>query len=268
MLPLWRDQLYLALQPAKLTLVRQRPFGRTPKDNVVVPCADSDASQSWTPMLDCLRQQLSDERWHGTDATVVLSNHFVRYCVIPWDDALSSIEEWMAYTRHQFFTLYGEPAQSWDIRLSPAPRRHARLASAIDAALIEQLNSLDGIRLLSVQPYLMSAFNHWASKLNRQQFWFAVAEDDRLMLALIRDGQWIVLRNRPLHQPLTEALRVLLEQEAMLAGQPALNTPVFLYAPQHDTLEWPQGSRWDVVTERDAFPDTPAALAMALSGGN
>lgn len=267
MLPLWRDQLFIALQPSRVTLARYRPFARAPKERAVVNCDAGEAAPCWAQVVDCLQQQLSDARWHGTDATVVLSNHFVRYCVTPWQDELSNQEEWHAYARYQFITLYGEQAQHWDIRLSPAPRQHDRLACAIDTGLIERLGGLSGIRLRSIQPYLMSAFNHWASKLTRQQFWFAVAEDDRLLLALLRDGQWVVLRNRPLHQPLDEALRVLLEQEALLAGQAAQNTPVFLYAPQHDAFDWPVGSRWDIVTERDAFPNVPAELAMALSGG-
>ena len=45
-----------------------------------------------------------------TVATVILSNHFMRYTLVPWRDELSDAEEELAYARHCFTKVYGAPS--------------------------------------------------------------------------------------------------------------------------------------------------------------
>lgn len=267
MLPLWRDRLYIAVQPDRVILTRHSPFRQKSGDTETLTCPVGEPLLPWAIPVEMLRETLTEKRWHNTRATFVLSNHFVRYAVIPWEPALTNEAEIQLYARHHVTTIYGEQAQNWDIRVSPAPQGHARLASAIDETLMASLYDLPSIRLHSVQPYFMSAFNQWANKLNRLDFWFATVEHDRLTLALIRDGQWFSLRNRTLNLPLENELPQLLDQEAMLTGQTAGKSPVFVYAPEHGRLSLPPGSCWDTISVSDVFPQIDSDLAMALSGG-
>lgn len=265
MLPLWRDSLYIALHPSRIVLVRKSVFGAV-IDSESYHCDAAATSEPWTNAVSMLHERLADPRWGHTRATIVLSNQLVRYAIIPWQAALNNEAEIQLYARHQFAGIYGQQVSRWDIRLSPAGHRQARLASAIDTALLNQLRSLDGVRLHSIQPYLMAAFNHWSAQLNRLDFWFVAAEPHRLVLALVRNGQWATLRNHALNTSLTEALPLLLEQEAMLSGQSANNTPVFVYAPEQERPTLPVGSRWDIILSHDIFATPAPDLAIALSG--
>jgi hypothetical protein len=95
---------------------------------------------------------------------VVLSNHFVRYALVPWNSALSGVAEEAAYVRHQFTRIYGERAKAWSFRASPASGDAPRLCSAIDTLLLEELKKLFSkgkARLVSVQPQLMATFIRW-----------------------------------------------------------------------------------------------------------
>lgn len=266
MLPLWRDRLFIAVQPGRVVLTRHTPFRQQQRDSEILSCALDDPLASWAGAVALLSDALTDKRWRNTRVTLVLSNHFVRYAVIPWEAALTSETEIQLYARHQFNIRYGEQAQRWDIRVSPAAQGQARLASAIDEALMARLRELTTVHLYSIQPFLMAAFNHWASKLDRLNFWFATAEHDRLALALIRDGQWSSLRNRQLTQSLTLELPELLDQEALLTGQLPGKSPVFIYAPAHGRITLPPGGRWDIISASDVLPATNSDLTMALSG--
>jgi hypothetical protein len=97
--------------------------------------------------------------------TLVLSNHFVRYAVLPWSDGLSTPAEEEAYLRHHFAKIHGERAKAWSLRASEAPRGALRLASAIDTALVEALKAAfpknGKAKLVSMQPELMEAANRW-----------------------------------------------------------------------------------------------------------
>src|SRR5262249_3590181 len=73
--------------------------------------------------------------------TVVLSNHFARYALVPWSDGLRKAEEEAAFARYCFAKIHGERSKDWDLRLSPAPSGAARIASAVDAPLVQAVRA-------------------------------------------------------------------------------------------------------------------------------
>jgi hypothetical protein len=129
----------------------------------------------------------------------VLSNHFVRYAVLPWSDGLSTPAEEEAYLRHHFAKIHGERAKSWSLRASEAPRGALRLASAIDTALIEALKAAfpknASAKLVSVQPELMEAANRWRQAIPAAGAWLVLAAPERACIALHAGQGWRSVQN-------------------------------------------------------------------------
>lgn len=131
--------------------------------------------------------------------TLVLSNHFVRYAVLPWSDGLATPAEEEAYLRHHFAKIHGERAKGWSLRASEAPRGALRLASAIDTALVEALKAAfpknGKAKLVSVQPELMEAANRWRQAIPPAGAWLVLAEPERACIALHAEHGWRSVQN-------------------------------------------------------------------------
>jgi len=131
--------------------------------------------------------------------TLVLSNHFVRYAVLPWSDGLSTPAEEEAYLRHHFAKIHGERAKGWSLRAAEAPRGALRLASAIDTALVEALKAAfpknGKAKLVSVQPELMEAANRWRQAIPAAGAWLVLAEPERACIALHAAQGWRSVQN-------------------------------------------------------------------------
>ena len=150
---------------------------------------------------------------------VVLSNHLIRYAVLPWSAALSSEGEWMAYARHTFTATYGGDAADWRIRLCASGRRKTRVACAADAALLDALAGVE--RVVSIQPHLTAAFNVRRGEFGKEPGWFVLHEPGRLTLGLVADGEWKLLRNLRAREDWRESLDDLLHRETAASGEMA-----------------------------------------------
>lgn len=147
--------------------------------------------------------------------TVVLSNHLVRYALVPWSSALGNAAEEEAYVRHHFARVHGERARSWAVRASPGSG-DLRLCSAVDAELLESIRrAFDGskAKLVSIQPALMAAFNRARRDIPRAGAWLVLAEAGRACVALYAGG-WRAVQNA------RGAWEEVLERERLRAGGP------------------------------------------------
>ena len=130
--------------------------------------------------------------------TVVLSNHYVRYALVPWSTALSGAAEETAYVRHHFVRIHGERAKAWSFRASPASGAAPRLCSAIDTSLLEELKRLFAktkSKLVSVQPQLMATFNRWRGAVPAAGAWLVMVEPERTCFGLHAKGNWQSVQN-------------------------------------------------------------------------
>ena len=131
--------------------------------------------------------------------TVVLSNHFVRYALVPWSDALSGAAEEDAYVRHHFAKIHGDRARSWLFRASEGPRGAPRLASAIDRDLLDEIKACFPAkckaRLASVQPALMAAFNALRGRIPAAGAWLVLTDAERACVALHARGRWLAVQS-------------------------------------------------------------------------
>lgn len=238
MSPSWRDRLRIVLAPHQVSLVRIRR-GWSPRVDVQRTLACTAAQSTTTPWqaaLAILAAALPEFSARPGDVEVILSNHFVRYALIPHSDQINSAAEEQALARHHYTRLYGASADSWVLRLSDAGADPgARLASAVDAGLLQGLNELlrsGKLTLSSIQPNLMAAFNGLRAQLATST-WFTLIEPGRLCLARLENSQWRTLKTIKIGAAWLPELLTLLERERLLAGidTTADSTPVYVYAP-------------------------------------
>jgi hypothetical protein len=224
-LPSWRDRVHIALSPTQLEVWRySRGWRPKQSDHTVKPCngrADhgENSRQVWAPAVETLREFLVNVDPHRASATLVLSNHYVRYVLVPWSATLVTEQEQLAFARARFVKMYGEAARDWVVRLSGASAGSDRVAAGVERALVDSVTTLlrnSPLVLKSIQPQLMAWFNA-ARKMIGPDAWLAIAEPGRVLLGLVRGGQWISLRSRPLNSE-TVALAELLDQERMMSG--------------------------------------------------
>ncbi|MGZ8983677.1 MAG: hypothetical protein ACXW11_06960 [Methylotenera sp.] len=213
-------------------------------------CGDAEVGEApWQPALRALQAGLPALGGGRMDAMVVLSNHFVRYALIPWGNQFSNDSEEQAYVRHCFSVTYGNDADDWALRLSANDHSEMQVASAIDQRLLDGLERVAGVcdlRLTSVQPYLMTVFNQWRRRLTGPMVWFVLAEQGRLCLALLKHGQWCSLRTMKIDNAWLARLPNLLERELSLSDSGTERGTVFLFAPDISEEVALPTSDWEV----------------------
>lgn len=159
-------------------------------------------------------------------ASVVLADQFVRYALLPHSSALKSDEAWTALARHRFSVLHGTRADEWDVRIAATASHGPRLACAVDLGLLQALREAlqkAGMRLTSVQPFLVAAFNRIRRRVGNGSCWIVVEETGRLTLALVQRGAWVAIRARRADSLWRRVLGEILERESAFLG---LSQPV------------------------------------------
>lgn len=144
-------------------------------------------------LLKAFADVMQDETFQSTGKLLrlVLSNHFVRYSVLPWMSEVSSREDWLAIARHDFCKRYGSVAEHWKIVLSMNDYGCNIVAAAIDESLIDglyQIAQQSACKLVAIEPFLMSLVADISS--NNEKQWLLIAELERVLLCEVLDSQW------------------------------------------------------------------------------
>lgn len=268
MSPSWRDRVRIVLRPDRVILVRLAG-ALTPRVSAkeIVDCA----GDGWQPAVAALAGALKGAKWQRADATVILSSHFVRYLLVPWSDQLVTEEERAAWVRHSFTEVHGADAAQWEFRWSEEGPGRPQVASAVEQALpaaIREVFKASTLRLRSLQPYAMAAFNHWRRAMAGPERFFLLAEPGRLCLAALSQGQWRSFHSRRLGEAWQEELPRFLERELLLSEGEEAEPRVYFHLPEAPGFDL-GGGAWSAhglkLAPRPGFaPDTDAAYAMAL----
>ena len=111
MSPSLRERVIITLSPRHVVLER---FGRGLRpalmDRKALVCVDAREGANWHPAVEALREALAHPNVGSGAATVVLSNHFVRYLLLPWNADLVSGQEELAFAGARFQQVFGEAA--------------------------------------------------------------------------------------------------------------------------------------------------------------
>lgn len=250
MLPLWREKVRIVLCKDRVIVLHLRSGAR---NRVVSKTTISyaGAESAWQPVLALLKNYIHDNDLKKAYATVILSNHFVRFLVLPWNEAWLSDGEKMALVQHRFDEVYGENGEHWDYRLSEGGFGAPSIASAIPLELLCQLKTIfnaSALRLISVQPYLMTAFNACRSELAKEDGWFVLAERDTFCIGLVESGQWSSIRLRRVTVDWYEEAMLLLERESLLIASRNGNqlNRVYMYSPESSKLVPEKRGAWQI----------------------
>ncbi|HEY8069142.1 MAG TPA: hypothetical protein VIF38_09650 [Burkholderiales bacterium] len=230
------DRVLVALAPAALAYARVR---RAPRTAVIhhgsAECSPAGGPEPWRGAVAALAPLADSLKAGRVDVTLVLSNHFVRYALVPSDPGLDTEEEQLAFARFCFAKIHGERSKAWQIRLDRRGPGSAQLASAVDDALLQAMQACfkpgAAVRLVSVQPYLMAAFNRWGRQLPTAGGSLLLVEPDRACLARLENGRWSAVHSaRGSFDGATEWVRFL-ERERHLVAEAVPATEVLIHAP-------------------------------------
>jgi hypothetical protein len=214
----------------------------------ILPCPDGQSGpKRWAVAVEALADGVNRWSKREADTTLILSNHFAQFELVPWDDQLLNDKEKLAYARHCFEKVYGDAAAAWTLHLSHDKAGSPMVASAVDASLLDAVaRTFDGsrLRLRSIQPYLMSAFNQWRHCFKGKTAWFVLVERGKLCMALFHQEQWRRLRSMNIGETWQEELPLLLERENYLEDMPASRGDAFIFAPDQADTRLPAKSNW------------------------
>ena len=231
----------------------------------VVPCSPpTDKKLPWGGALKALETVLPEFAERKSHATVILSNHFMRYALVPWSDVLNDEAEEIAYARYSFNQMYGSDANEWELRISPGEAGMPQLASAVNASLADTLREICGrceISLRSIQPHLMQAYNACHASLHGQSAWLALVEHGNLCLAWLHKGQWAWIRTMRIGPHWDKALPFLLSRAALVANIETSTNDVFVWAPDCRHAPTISDGRWQIRYMQPArMPNVGSAL--------
>ena len=176
-------------------------------------------SDDWRAGIAALPDILKNHK--AREASVVLADQFVRYALLPWSESVKTREQWLAIAKHRFSALHGAIAANWDVKVTETSPMGPRLACAVDRELIAEIAVKfvgAGVNLVSVQPFLVAAFNRIRHQVGNGSCWIVVEEPGRLTLALIQRGAWVAIRSRRADERWRMVLPEILERESAFLG--------------------------------------------------
>ena len=209
-------------------------------------------SDDWRAGVAALPEILKNHK--AREASVVLADQFVRYALLPWNESVKTREQWLAIAKHRFSALHGAAAANWDVKVTETSPMGARLACAVDRDLIAEIAVKfvgAGVNLVSVQPFLVAAFNRIRQQVGNGSCWIVVEEPGRLTLALLQRGAWVAIRSRRSDARWHELLPELLERESAFLGLDEPCTRVFVCAQGEFDVEMHQAWRTHALSYRD-----------------
>lgn len=216
---LWPDELQVTLARDRIGFLRLGGWRR----KIIARGSQllEAGADPWAAAIAALRRIIAESAGRRLNVSVILSDDFVRYRLLPWNDGIKDESEWLALARHEFTKSHGPAAREWVV-CSCATGAHApRLAVAIHARLLSAIRSAceaPRVRLASIQPFFIAFFNRYPGKRDRLSAWIVTEELERIVFGLIENGNWRMLRSRRQVTGSAEALAELLERESALAN--------------------------------------------------
>ena len=267
---MYRDQIQVLRIGRKLTL-KGKVFNIVEKK--VYPLA-AEGQTGQEEALKTLETALSALPAKPAFATVILSSHYMNYAMVVLNQSLSNEAEELAYAKHCFVQLYGPVAEGWEFRLNHDHAGEQQIASAVDAQFLQNIRAVFArlnMKLRSVQPSLMAAYNNCHSELHDQDVWFVQYEYGRLCVGLVRQGHWFSIRTFNVADDWFENLNEILDREACLSELDVSSDKIFLWAPEYVKTEMPQSARWKIrrlkpVIRASFATDFEERFAIAMCG--
>lgn len=199
---------------------------------------------------------------------IILASDFVRYLSLPAQQVHMNSEEKLAYAIAAYREVYGSSVDVWDLKLNNAAPRQLTIAAAVDKTLLQALIQLAAkyqLKLVSVQPYLMSTFNALSSQIKNATGYLVIIELKRLLLINLQAGHCQNLRAFSLNNDWQIELKNLLARELLMAD--SSNPELFIYAPMQKNMALDAIKDWQlkrIDTKSNTFNNPQMAMLEAM----
>jgi hypothetical protein len=163
--------------------------GKTPK----LLASANTRYESIADLINAL--QSVSNKLKATTVRFVISNHFVRYGVLPWQEGIIARQDWLALAQYDFRKRFGAVADQWQVRVSLNGYGKTVAISAIDQALLDDLQALAQAqqwKIVAIEPLLMSIlYSKKSTQMDLpQNAWFVIAEPERVLLCETSGQEW------------------------------------------------------------------------------
>lgn len=183
MLQQWRKSLTIALTPDSITINSGKKVLRT----LAIESASAEKS-SWLPVLSELEK--SAAALAKNKVKFVISNNYIRYAVLPWQEDVFSQQDWQSLAENNMRERYGNVVDSWKVTVAMQGYGKPLLVSAIDQSLLARIETIAkqfSWQIESIEPALMTVVNHYKNKIKKSSLLMLV-EKQGLLLAEIAKG--------------------------------------------------------------------------------
>lgn len=243
MSPLYRDTVWVELGAEQIAVTRRAGWmSRSVSHAQTYPVSTSSEAtiaERSRVSLEVLQTALADSRWQAARARVTLTNALVRYCIVPASDQTTGIPEEHSLAQTRLQQVHGTAGPRLEVRLSNPLSGRDQLAAGLDSSLLSELMSLLSrarLRVLSIEPLLVHAFNRIRPRIAAQDFMFACVERGMLGLGCVRSGGWQSLDLSMFRGEALDALTSRLSQAALETEDPkGLPREIYVHA-QSDEL--------------------------------
>ena len=193
MSPLWRDEIGIHLAPRRVCMVRLRKGVRPTVAGEHEQQVEAHDAADWAASLSVVDSLLGEPQWRGAALRVVLGDTWARYAIVPWAAELGSADERLGHARQLLAGSYGEAVSTWEVQVSDAPPQAARIACTMPADLLEAVRAMcvkHRMKLLSLQPQLVAAYENWRHQLPPAGAWFVTVGEGTLAAARVGARAW------------------------------------------------------------------------------
>lgn len=243
MLPLFRKQLYVVIYPDRLIL---RGLGKGIRRTILlqneIPCHPQPDAPNWQSALSTFEYWLASSEMKEADVTIILSNHFVRYSLIPDSTEVNSRDEARTLAKIIFEEIYGSPAKQWGFAIEEGVDGESRLIAAIDSDFLNKIVEvlkICSMRLSTITPYFVSVFNRFHRQISNSDCFFALIERDLMMLATFNKSNLTTIRRFALNSMLDPQFSTVLLREVLTSGLAMENVPVYFHVIDQSNIKLP-----------------------------
>jgi hypothetical protein len=227
----WVEHWRVVLAPDAVGLARWPLVGREPAATWSRPCEAADgAGRPWQPALRELAFLLDEAGAQWSLASVVISNHWARFLVLPWQPEVAGADELNEVARRRLQQIHGTAVDGWAVRCSEGGFGRPTLVCAFDQALIDAIDETlrpRRLRSASIQPLLALAFNSARRGLPADAA-FALIEPGRICVAATVEGAIAGIASRRVVTDDGAAVAENVDQELAAMGLPSLPDTVDL----------------------------------------
>lgn len=236
--------------------------------------SDATSSDKGTPVLDALSVLLKKPAWQNGNVVVILSNHFMRYHLLPASSTRLTEKEQLARARHVLAQIYGERSATLRLRLDRTHLGSAVLVAGVESALIDPLGTMidtSASTLISIQPCLMSLFNGYRQRISAEPQWFVIQEAGMLCAGLLHRRRWEQVRMQKTQQQWQPALERLLNRERVTSAVAEKAKQINLWTHDGDAPQLALSDGWSLTplkpsTVAGFAPLRDSAFGAALAG--